>query len=105
MVHLNQVTTLRAGTGANQINRRDLTREGGHHRQQLQAARPVSADNRDWRWPASASHRATATSSAARRENMAESFACTVSALAMALIFIYMILASQFKASCSRWRW
>ena len=25
-------------------------------------------------------------------------------ALALAVVFIYMILASQFRASCSRWR-
>lgn len=36
---------------------------------------------------------------------MNESFAYAVSALALAVIFIYMILASQFRALSSRWRW
>ncbi|WP_332813200.1 efflux RND transporter permease subunit [Ramlibacter sp.] len=98
IVRLGQVAQVREGTGPNQVNRRDLTREvainaNTHDR----AAGEVSADIRrqleaiafppGYRWQFSGS-----------AKNMAESFSYAVSALAMAVIFIYMILASQFKS-------
>ncbi|WBY01311.1 efflux RND transporter permease subunit [Ramlibacter tataouinensis] len=98
IVRLGQVAQVREGTGPNQVNRRDLTREvainaNAHDR----AAGEISADIRKqlegiafppgYRWQFSGS-----------AKNMAESFGYAMSALAMAVIFIYMILASQFKS-------
>ncbi|CAA9413924.1 MAG: RND efflux system, inner membrane transporter, partial [uncultured Ramlibacter sp.] len=98
IVRLNQVAEVREGTGPNQINRRDLTREVAiNANTQGRAAGEVSADIRrqldaiafppGYRYQFSGS-----------AKNMAESFGYAVSALAMAVIFIYMILASQFKS-------
>jgi HAE1 family hydrophobic/amphiphilic exporter-1 len=98
VVRLNQVAEVREGTGPNQINRRDLTREVSvNANTQGRAAGEVSADIRrqldaiafppGYRYQFSGS-----------AKNMAESFGYAVSALAMAIIFIYMILASQFKS-------
>jgi hydrophobic/amphiphilic exporter-1 (mainly G- bacteria), HAE1 family len=98
VVRLNQVATVRESTGPNQINRRDLSREVAINANVYgRAAGEVSADVR------------TAMDSIAmppgysyqfggNTKNMAESFGYAVSALALAVIFIYMILASQFKS-------
>ncbi|HSV47357.1 MAG TPA: efflux RND transporter permease subunit [Ramlibacter sp.] len=98
VVRLNQVASVRESTGPNQINRRDLTREVAINANVYQrSAGEVSAEIRaqletiafppGYRWQFSGS-----------AKNMAESFNYAVSALAMAVIFIYMILASQFKS-------
>jgi HAE1 family hydrophobic/amphiphilic exporter-1 len=98
VVRLNQVADVREGTGPNQVNRRDLTREVAiNANTQGRAAGEVSAEIRKlmegialppgYRYQFSGS-----------AKNMAESFGYAVSALAMAVIFIYMILASQFKS-------
>ncbi|MEJ6022359.1 efflux RND transporter permease subunit [Ramlibacter sp. PS4R-6] len=98
IVRLNQVAQVKESTGPNQINRRDLTREVAiNANSQNRATGEVSADIRKvldtisfppgYRYQFSGS-----------TKNMAESFAYAVSALAMAIIFIYMILASQFKS-------
>ncbi|WP_427913207.1 efflux RND transporter permease subunit [Ramlibacter sp. MMS24-I3-19] len=98
VVRLNQVADVREGTGPNQINRRDLTREVAINANTSgRASGEVSAEIRKqvesiglppgYRWQFSGS-----------AKNMAESFGYAVSALAMAVIFIYMILASQFKS-------
>ncbi|HYF19639.1 MAG TPA: efflux RND transporter permease subunit, partial [Ramlibacter sp.] len=98
IVRLSQVAEVREGTGPNQVNRRDLTREVAINANTFgRAAGEVSADIRQaldgiafppgYRYQFSGS-----------AKNMAESFAYAVSALAMAVIFIYMILASQFKS-------
>jgi HAE1 family hydrophobic/amphiphilic exporter-1 len=98
IVRLNQVASVRETTGPNQINRRDLTREVAINANAYgRAAGEISADIREkldgihfppgYRYSFSGSTR-----------NMAESFGYAVSALAMAIIFIYMILASQFKS-------
>ena len=97
IVRLNQIAALKDGTGPNQINRRDLTREVAINANvQDRSAGEVSSDIRAPRRH-QASRPATAT---VRRltKNMRESFGYAVSALAMAVIFIYMILASQFKS-------
>ncbi len=98
IVRLNQVATVTESTGANQINRRDLTREVAVNANVAQrSAGEVSADIR----------KALETVSfppgyryqfGGSTKNMAESFGYAISALAMAIIFIYMILASQFKS-------
>jgi hydrophobic/amphiphilic exporter-1 (mainly G- bacteria), HAE1 family len=97
-VRLNQVATVREATGPNQINRRDLTREVAINLNvQNRSAGEVSDDIRavldkiafppGYRYQFSGS-----------TKNMAESFDYAVSALAMGVIFIYMILASQFRS-------
>ncbi len=98
IVRLNQVANVKEGTGPNQINRRDLMREVAINANVYQrSAGEVSADIRTrmdavvfppgYRYQFSGSTR-----------NMAESFGYAVSALAMGVIFIYMILASQFRS-------
>ena len=98
IVRLNQVAAVRESTGANQINRRDLTREVAINANVAQrSAGEVSNDIKKaldevslppgYRYQFSGS-----------TKNMAESFGYAISALAMAIIFIYMILASQFKS-------
>jgi len=98
VVRLNQLARVKESTGPNQINRRDLTREVAISANAYQrSAGEVSKDIRTaldgvalppgYRWQFSGS-----------TKNMAESFGYAVSALAMAIIFIYMILASQFKS-------
>src|SRR3954471_24192547 len=98
IVRLNQVATVREATGPNQINRRDLMREVALSANNYgRSAGDVSGDIRKrldtielppgYRYQFSGS-----------TKNMTESFGYAVSALAMAVIFIYMILASQFKS-------
>ncbi|RYZ11680.1 MAG: efflux RND transporter permease subunit [Comamonadaceae bacterium] len=98
IVRLNQVADVIETTGPNQINRRDLTREVAiNANTDRRSAGEVSNDIRavlqgiafppGYRWQFSGS-----------AKNMQESFGYAVSALAMAVIFIYMILASQFRS-------
>jgi HAE1 family hydrophobic/amphiphilic exporter-1 len=98
IVRLNQVASVTESTGANQINRRDLTREVAVNANVAQrSAGEVSGDIKKaldtvvfppgYRYQFGGS-----------TKNMAESFGYAISALAMAIIFIYMILASQFKS-------
>jgi HAE1 family hydrophobic/amphiphilic exporter-1 len=98
IVRLNQVARVTESTGANQINRRDLTREVAVNANVAQrSAGEVSADIKKaldsvvfppgYRYQFGGS-----------TKNMAESFGYAISALVMAIIFIYMILASQFKS-------
>jgi HAE1 family hydrophobic/amphiphilic exporter-1 len=98
VVRLNQVASLQPSTGPNQINRRELTREvsisanvAGRSAGQVSADIKTAMDQiampPGYRYQFSGS-----------TKDMAESFAYAVSALAMAVIFIYMILASQFKS-------
>jgi HAE1 family hydrophobic/amphiphilic exporter-1 len=86
------------GTGANQINRRDITREVAITANNYgRSAGEVSADIKTAvagiAFPPGYSYQFSGST-----KNMAESFGYAVSALAMAVIFIYMILASQFKS-------
>ncbi len=98
VVRLNQVATVREATGPNQINRRDLTREVAINANVYgRAAGEVSADIRktldEITMPPGYSYQFGGST-----KNMAESFNYAISALALAVIFIYMILASQFKS-------
>jgi HAE1 family hydrophobic/amphiphilic exporter-1 len=98
IVRLNQVATVRASTGPNQINRRDLTREVSiSGNVSGRSAGEVSADIKtameSIAMPPGYSYKFSGST-----KDMAESFAYAISALAMAVIFIYMILASQFKS-------
>ncbi|MCJ0762289.1 efflux RND transporter permease subunit [Variovorax terrae] len=98
VVRLNQVATVQESTGPNQINRRDLSREvavnanvdnrsAGEVSNDIRAALDGISFPPGYRYQFSGS-----------AKNMAESFGYAVSALALAVIFIYMILASQFKS-------
>jgi hydrophobic/amphiphilic exporter-1 (mainly G- bacteria), HAE1 family len=98
VVRLNQVATVRESTGPNQINRRDLTREVAVNANVFgRAAGEVSADIRktldELNMPPGYSYQFGGST-----KNMAESAGYAASALALAVIFIYMILASQFKS-------
>ncbi len=98
IVRLTQVAQVRESTGPNQINRRDLAREVAINANVYgRSPGEVSADVRKaleaialppgYRWQFGGSVK-----------NMSESFAYALSALALAVIFIYMILASQFRS-------
>lgn len=98
MVPLRQVADIKASTGANQINRRDLTREVelsanvvGRSPGEVSAEVKKVLDSMQWQ-PGYRYKMGGAT------KNMAESFGYALSALALAVIFIYMILASQFAS-------
>lgn len=98
VVRLNQVATLRESTGSNQINRRDLTREvainanvfnrsGGEVSNDIRKALDGVSFPPGYRYSFGGS-----------TKNMAEAFGYAISALVLAIVFIYMILASQFKS-------
>ncbi len=98
IVRLGQIADVQAATGANQINRRNLNREVSITANVYgRTAGEVSADIRKvldgMTWPPGYRYQFGGST-----KNMQESFAYAVSALAMAIIFIYMILASQFKS-------
>ena len=97
-VQLGQVAQVIESTGSNQINRRDLNREVALNANTYgRAMGEVSADIRKamdgLQLPPGYSYQFGGST-----KNMAESFGYALSALAMAVIFIYMILASQFKS-------
>ncbi|MGJ7507180.1 efflux RND transporter permease subunit [Variovorax sp. GT1P44] len=98
IVRLSQVAEVRESTGPNQINRRALAREvsinanvdgrsAGEVSAEIRTALAGIAFPPGYGWQFSGS-----------TKNMQESFGYAVSALALAIIFIYMILASQFKS-------
>nr|WP_315229001.1 efflux RND transporter permease subunit [uncultured Limnohabitans sp.] len=98
VVRLNQFAQVVEGTGSNQINRRDLMREVAINANVYnRSAGEVSTDIRKimdgiqlppgYRYQFSGS-----------TKSMAESFGYAISALVLAIVFIYMILASQFKS-------
>jgi HAE1 family hydrophobic/amphiphilic exporter-1 len=98
VARLNQVAQVVEGTGPNQINRRDLMREVAINANVFnRSAGEVSGDIRKimdgiqlppgYRYQFGGS-----------TKNMAESFGYAISALVLAIVFIYMILASQFKS-------
>jgi hydrophobic/amphiphilic exporter-1 (mainly G- bacteria), HAE1 family len=98
VVRLGQVASVRESTGPNQINRRDLSREVAINANVFgRSGGEVSADVRkamdSITMPPGYSYQFGGST-----KNMAESFNYAVSALALAVIFIYMILASQFKS-------
>lgn len=98
MVPLRQVASILPSTGANQINRRDLNREV-----ELSAnvvGRSAGEVNADVRRALDSLHWAPGYryQIGGATKNMQESFGYAMSALALAIIFIYMILASQFAS-------
>jgi len=97
-VRLSQVAEVRESTGPNQINRRSLAREVAiNANADRRSAGEISGDIRkvldSMAFPPGYGYQFSGST-----KNMQESFGYAVSALALAVIFIYMILASQFKS-------
>ena len=98
IVRLTQVAELKPGTGANQINRRDLSREVEITANTAgRSLGEVSADIRAI-LDASPLPPGYTLRFGGSTKDMQESFTYAISALAMGVIFIYMILASQFRS-------
>jgi HAE1 family hydrophobic/amphiphilic exporter-1 len=98
VVRLTQVAEIRPSTGPNQINRRDLNREinidaNALGRSPGEVAEDMRAVLRDTAFPPGYRYVFGGSD-----KNMRESFGYALGALALAVIFIYMILASQFKS-------
>lgn len=98
IVRLSQVASVTETTGPNQINRRDLVREVAVNANVYdRSAGEVSSDIKvaldKTAFPPGYSYQFGGST-----KNMAESFGYAISALIMAILFIYMILASQFKS-------
>ena len=98
VVRLSQVADIAPSTGPNQINRRDLNREINVDANALgRSPGDVSADIRkvldDTPWPPGYRYAFGGST-----KNMNESFTYAVGALGLAIVFIYMILASQFRS-------
>ena len=98
VVRLSQVADVSASTGPNQINRRDLNREitidanalgrsPGEVSDQMRVILGEVAFPPGYRYVFGGS-----------TKNMQDSFGYAIGALALAIVFIYMILASQFKS-------
>jgi HAE1 family hydrophobic/amphiphilic exporter-1 len=98
IVRLSQVADVRPGSGANQINRRDLNREVEFTANVSgRSLGEVSADIRRV-LAAEPAPPGYAYRFGGATKDMQESFAYALSALAMGVVFIYMILASQFRS-------
>jgi hydrophobic/amphiphilic exporter-1 (mainly G- bacteria), HAE1 family len=98
IVRLNQVASVVESTGPNQINRRDLTREvsisanvSGRSAGEVSAEITKAMDA--IALPPGYSYKFSGST-----KDMAEAFGYAISALVLAVVFIYMILASQFKS-------
>ncbi|MDD2924287.1 efflux RND transporter permease subunit [Rhodoferax sp.] len=98
VVRLNQVASVVASSGSNQINRRDLTREvaitgnvAGRSAGEISADIKLAMDSIVL--PPGYSYKFSGST-----KDMGEAFGYALSALVLAVIFIYMILASQFKS-------
>ncbi|HSW07362.1 efflux RND transporter permease subunit [Aquabacterium sp.] len=98
IVRLSQVADVKPGFGANQVNRRDLNRESEITANTSgRGLGEVSADIRSvmaaYPLPPGYTYRFGGST-----KDMQESFAFAISALALGVVFIYMILASQFRS-------
>jgi len=98
VVRLSQVAQVVESAGANQINRRDMNREveitaNVSGRAAGQVAADVRAILDDTAFPPGYGYRFGGST-----KDMQESFAYAVQALALGVVFIYMILASQFRS-------
>ncbi|MHB1198157.1 MAG: efflux RND transporter permease subunit [Polaromonas sp.] len=98
IVRLSQVASVRESTGPNQINRRDLTREvaisaNAYNRSAGEVSNDIKTALAGINFPPGYRYQFSGST-----KNMAESFGYAISALVMAVLFIYMILASQFKS-------
>ncbi len=98
IVRLNQIASITESTGPNQINRRDMTREVAistnvYQRSVGKVSDDIKAALASVRFPPGYRYQMGGST-----KNMAESFDYAISALMLAIVFIYMILASQFKS-------
>ena len=98
IVRLSQVASVSESTGPNQINRRDLVREVAinanvANRSAGEVSNVIKAALEGVNFPPGYRYQFSGST-----KNMAESFGYAISALVMAILFIYMILASQFKS-------
>ena len=98
MVPLRQVASITPASGANQINRRDLNREvelsaNVVGRSSGQVSAEVKKILENINWPPGYRYQVGGAT-----KNMQESFGYALQALLLAIIFIYMILASQFAS-------
>ncbi len=98
MVPLRQVASITPASGANQINRRDLNREvelsaNVVGRSSGQVSTEVKKALENMHWPPGYRYQVGGAT-----KNMQESFGYALQALLLAIIFIYMILASQFAS-------
>ena len=98
VVRLSQLATVQQTTGPNQINRRDLAREVAvnanvYGRSAGEVSTAIKAVLDGMTFPPGYRYQFNGST-----KNMAESFGYAVSALVLAVLFIYMILASQFKS-------
>ena len=98
VVSLEQVANIESATGTNQINRRNLTREVAINANAY--ARSVGEVSGDIRKSLDAMQLPPGYryEFGGSTKDMAESFGYAISALVLAVLFIYMILASQFKS-------
>ncbi len=97
-VRLGQIAQIQETTGSNQINRRDLMREvsinaNASRRSAGEISNEIRKILETVAWPPGYRYQFGGTT-----KSMGESFQYAISALIMAVIFIYMILASQFKS-------
>ncbi len=98
VIRLNQIATLEVSSGPNQINRRDLAREVAlsgnvYGRSVGEVSADIAAVLARTEFPPGYSYRFGGST-----KNMQESFGYALSSLMLAVLFIYMILASQFKS-------
>ncbi|MCX7173622.1 MAG: efflux RND transporter permease subunit [Proteobacteria bacterium] len=98
MVALRQVAKIIPGHGVSQINRRDLTREveftaNVYGRAAGQVGGDIKKALAGMDWPPGYGFKVGGST-----KDMEESFAYAAQSLALAIVFIYMILASQFKS-------
>ncbi len=98
MVPLRQVASITSASGPNQINRRDLNREvelsaNVVGRSSGQVSAEVKKVLENMNWPPGYRYQVGGAT-----KNMQESFGYALQALLLAIIFIYMILASQFAS-------
>jgi len=89
---------VKESTGSNQINRRDMTREVAingnvHQRASGEVSTDIKSALESIHFPPGYRYQFGGST-----KNMAESFGYAISALVLAIVFIYMILASQFKS-------
>ena len=98
IVRLGQVAQVRESTGPNQINRRDMTREvaisgNADHRSTGDISTDIRKVLDEVAFPPGYRYQFGGST-----KNMNEAFGYAISALLLAIVFIYMILASQFKS-------
>ena len=98
IARLGQVATIKESTGPNQINRRDMAREVAingnvYNRSAGEVSGAIKTTLESMNFPPGYRYQFGGST-----KNMAEAFGYAISALIMAVLFIYMILASQFKS-------